>query len=96
VACRICLGRDHAAQAFRGAGIELTPLAHTQQHQAGDIAGMAQDSESLVLGAGEATAIEGPREGAAGLRIGSLRRRQELLVGGHEHRNVARKSLRKG
>ena len=34
--------------------------------------------------------------GAASLRIDGLGRRQELLVGGHEHRDVARKGLRKG
>ena len=96
MACLVRRGRNHATQAFRGAGIEFTSLAHTQQHQAGNIAGMPQDGQGLVLGTGEAASFEGPHERATGLRIRRLRCRQELFVGGHEHRNVARKSLRKG
>ena len=42
------------------------------------------------------TWVGGPVGATAGLRIGDLRCRQELLGGAYEHRNVARKSLRKG
>ena len=89
MACRVCRGGHHAPQSFRSAGIELTALADPQQQQARNITGLPQDGQGLVLGACEAAALKGLCESAVCLRIGGMRCRQKLLVGGHEQRNVA-------
>src|SRR5882757_6573889 len=96
LARRIGLGRDGAAERFRGTGIQFARLADAQEAQARDAAGLAQQGERLALSAGEAAGVDRPHDCSPDLLVDGLRARQELLVGGDEDRHVAREGLWKG